>query len=391
MTDVGDTSGDDGGSGVGGSMLPAHLLERLEARDAQRKAAAASSETARARRRGDAIGEHILLPPLNLPPPGEGEEEMEPIFESLACNTPSFFLENMARAKALLLRRFVLLEEKCHLTEGAPGPVERTKILDDLLDQIEELQRWFSESSPHLKSFHVEQARQDIDEIKARFQEVRASVTPKKRFKFGVGAKASTKPTVPSAKVTTSVEKTVTSLLSPGLFKFSLSGLSNRHDLRLPTEIDEKADKDCLRDQSLCLVDLTNCQVRITLSCGNLMASKLTKCVIKIQQPVVSSIMLQDCVDCRFVLACRQLRVHRTRGSRFDVFVASAPIIEDSSDLLVGPWNGGARFSEVLGTTNHWNEVQDFSCPTLVAEKAAESPNWSLLPEQDWLKDGEEM
>lgn len=213
---------------------------------------------------------------------------------------------------------------------------------------------------------------------------------PKKRFKFGAGTRISAKNTAP-AKATASVEKVVaSSFLSPALSKFSLSGLSNRHDLRLPAEIDERADKDCLREQSLYLTDLTNCQVRITLSCGNLMASRLMKCVIKIQQPVVSSVMLQDCADCRFVLACRQLRVHRTRGSRFDVFVASAPIIEDSCDLLVGPWNGG-RFLEELGDTNHWKEVQDFSCPTLVAERAAESPNWNFLPEQEWLKDGEEM
>lgn len=220
---------------------------------------------------------------------------------------------------------------------------------------------------------------------------------PKRRFKFGAGAskKASPKSTASdnvSIKTNTSPKKPVATPYPTTIpSEFSLSGLSNRHDLRLPAN-DGDSNKDSLRDQSLCLTDLTDCKVCITSSCGNLMASRLTKCVIKILRPVGSSVMLQDCVDCRFVLACRQLRVHRTRGSRFDVFVASAPIIEDSSDLLVGPWNVGGDecFSGVLGDKNHWKEVQDFSCPTLVAEKASDSPNWSLLPMDEWLE-GDEL
>ncbi|KAM3172497.1 hypothetical protein ACTXT7_014408 [Hymenolepis weldensis] len=236
-----------------------------------------------------------------------------------------------------------------------------------------------------------------LNDLKTRFQEARAAIMPKRRFKFGAGASKKVSPqftasdnvsiktnTLPRKPAATSHPTIIPS-------EFSLSGLSNRHDLRLPAN-DGDSNKDSLRDQSLCLTDLTDCKVCITSSCGNLMVSHLSKCVIKILRPVGSSVMLQDCVDCRFVLACRQLRVHRTRGSRFDVFVASAPIIEDSSDLLVGPWNvgGDERFSSVLGDKNHWKEVQDFSCPTLVAEKASESPNWSLLPMDEWLE-GEEL
>ncbi|VDN98892.1 unnamed protein product [Rodentolepis nana] len=384
MTEVG------GSNSNSGSMLPAHLLERLEMRDAQRRAAAASSETTEARKRGEASGEHIVLPPLNL----LNSEEEEPIFASPAHNTPSYFLANMTRAKAMLLQRIDRLEERCQVAEGAPELTERNKMLDDLLDQIEELQRWFSESSPHLKPFDVQQARRNVDDLKIRFQELRASIMPKRKFKFG--ASAGRKPLTKSAasdnasiEINKAAPKKPADNLHPTPIssEFSLSGLSNRHDLRLPA-IDRESDKDCLRDQSLCLTDLTDCKVTITSSCGNLMASRLSKCLIKILRPVGSSVMLQDCVGCQFVLACRQLRVHRTHGSRFDVFVASAPIIEDSSDLLVGPWDVGGDecFSGVLGDKNHWKEVQDFSCPTLVAAKASESPNWSLLPMEEWLK-----
>lgn len=108
----------------GGSTLPAQLLERLEMREAQRKALSASSEMAEARKRGVATGEHILLPPLNLPT----YESEEPIFTSSTYNTPSFFQANMAKAKALLIGRINRLEERCKLTEGAPETAERSKV-----------------------------------------------------------------------------------------------------------------------------------------------------------------------------------------------------------------------------------------------------------------------
>ncbi|CDS36902.1 tubulin specific chaperone C [Echinococcus multilocularis] len=379
--------------GCGGGM-PAQLLERLAAREARRKAA--ETTTTGARHRGEAVGGDVLLPSLSLPmdPSDVAGGEVASIFISPMHNTPTFFLEHMARAKTLLLGRIERLRERCALTEGAPEPDERIKSLDDLLDQIEELQRWFTECSPYLKSFHVEQARQDVDEIKSRFHDVRASVLPKKKFKFGAGggagggAKASTKKT-PAVTTSTSPAKqtpTFSSLLAPA--KFTLSHLSHRHDLRLPSSTDDgDGESASLRDQSLCLTDLVDCEVRVTSVCGNLVASRLTGCTVYTLQPVATSVMLQDCVNCRFVLACRQLRVHRTRGTRFDVFTASAPIIEDSTDLSVGPWSGGRSTSEVLGAVNHWKEVQDFSCPTLVTTKASQSPNWSPLPENEWLKE----
>ncbi|KAL5103628.1 Tubulin-specific chaperone C [Taenia crassiceps] len=383
--------------GCGGGM-PAQLLERLAAREARRKAT--ETATTGLRLRGEGVGGDILLPSLNLPmdPSDAVGGEVAPIFTSPMHNTPNFFLEHVTRAKTLLLGRIERLRERCALTEDAPETSERIKLLDDLLNQIEELQRWFTECSPYLKSFHVEQARQDVDEIKSRFHDVRASVLPKKKFKFGVGAgagggaKASTKQTAVVTTSTSPAKQTLTSsssVLTPT--KFTLSHLSHCHDLRLPSATTDAngGENASLRDQSLYLTDLVDCEVRVTSVCGNLVASRLTDCTVYTLQPVATSVMLQDCVNCRFVLACRQLRVHRTRGTRFDVFVASAPIIEDSTDLSVGPWNGGYGTREVLGAVNHWKEVQDFSCPTLVAAKASDSPNWNPLPENEWIKDGQ--
>ncbi|VDD75554.1 unnamed protein product [Mesocestoides corti] len=448
------------GASVPAGGMPAQLLERLAAREAQRKAAEHMSRRER-RTVGEGLGGtgvDIQLPPLRLEPLNDDEA---PVFTSPLHNTPSFFLEHMARAKALLLGRINRFCEACSTAEDSPSPSERTKVsaaflpclsspstpsfnapivgdmwfgraemvtisprcginraftidlshdklevvvaqaclqknhffsprqtLDDLLSQIEELQRWFSESSPHLKPFHVEQARLDVEEIKARFHEVRETVLPKKKFKFGNKTTTdATKPKHSPQQAVSPLKAPVAGVVAVAPSKFTFSNLVDRDDLRLPAPGDPA---DALRDQSICLSDLTRCVVHVESISGNLMMNRLTGCTVYTRQPVASSVLLRNCTDCRFVLACRQLRIHQTRDTRLDIFVPSAPIIEDSCRLTVGPYTSCPSTREVFGEAeNHWNHVQDFSCPTLVAENATKSPNWSLLPESDWLRDNQ--
>uniref|UniRef100_A0A5K3FBI7 C-CAP/cofactor C-like domain-containing protein n=1 Tax=Mesocestoides corti TaxID=53468 RepID=A0A5K3FBI7_MESCO len=375
------------GASVPAGGMPAQLLERLAAREAQRKAAEHMSRRER-RTVGEGLGGtgvDIQLPPLRLEPLNDDEA---PVFTSPLHNTPSFFLEHMARAKALLLGRINRFCEACSTAEDSPSPSERTKTLDDLLSQIEELQRWFSESSPHLKPFHVEQARLDVEEIKARFHEVRETVLPKKKFKFGNKTTTdATKPKHSPQQAVSPLKAPVAGVVAVAPSKFTFSNLVDRDDLRLPAPGDPA---DALRDQSICLSDLTRCVVHVESISGNLMMNRLTGCTVYTRQPVASSVLLRNCTDCRFVLACRQLRIHQTRDTRLDIFVPSAPIIEDSCRLTVGPYTSCPSTREVFGEAeNHWNHVQDFSCPTLVAENATKSPNWSLLPESDWLRDNQ--
>ena len=57
--------------------------------------------------------------------------------------------------------------------------------------------------------------------------------------------------------------------------------------------------------------------------------------------PVSSSVFVEDCKDCVFVVACQQLRVHSTTNSQFYLHVTSRAIIEDCQKVSFAPysWN----------------------------------------------------
>lgn len=217
-------------------------------------------------------------------------------------------------------------------------------------------------------------------------------VLPKKKFTFGSKAlqKASALPVA--------VNHPKSPLSAPKAFlepldsqpKYSLSNLSDRSDLRLPLTGESE---DELKDQPVYLSNLSRCTIFLEGVSGNLMVSNLVECTIY-AQPVASSILLQKCTGCRFVLACRQLRVHQTEDTRMDIFVASAPIIEDSTRLQLAPYPLGAvrssRFqanlvkAHLAEATNQWRAAQDFSCPTLHVSVGDGSMNWIQVPEVKW-------
>ena len=55
--------------------------------------------------------------------------------------------------------------------------------------------------------------------------------------------------------------------------------------------------------------------------------------------PVSSSVFIEDCKDCTFVVACQQLRVHGTVQSLFYLHVTSRAIIEDCRQVSFAPYN----------------------------------------------------
>ncbi|TRY72552.1 hypothetical protein TCAL_14117 [Tigriopus californicus] len=119
--------------------------------------------------------------------------------------------------------------------------------------------------------------------------------------------------------------------------------------------------------------------------------TNLVDCTI-LAGPVSTSAFIDNSRDCRFVLACQQLRTHSTTHSHFYIHVTSKAIIEDCSDLKFAPYAlkypGMAEDFERTGldwSVNNWNRVDDFNW--LASDQA--SPHWSVLAEpQDFSIDG---
>ncbi|NWQ74299.1 TBCC protein, partial [Columbina picui] len=140
-----------------------------------------------------------------------------------------------------------------------------------------------------------------------------------------------------------------------------------------------------LLQRDVLLSQLRGCRVRLRGNANTVRVRDCRGCTV-LCGPVSTSVMVDGCSDCVLVLACQQLRTHRTRGSRFYVQVTSRAVIEDCTDVSFAPyaWSypGIERDFESSGldrSRNNWNKVDDFDW--LAADRP--SPNWSLIPEQE--------
>jgi hypothetical protein len=116
--------------------------------------------------------------------------------------------------------------------------------------------------------------------------------------------------------------------------------------------------------------------VNVTLLCG----------------PVRTSIFVENCINCDFVVACQQLRTHSTKQSNIYLHVTSKGIVEDCQSVGFAPYNlfypnldEDFSISKLDKEVNNWSQIDDFNW--LV--KDTPSPNWHILPEvhrkENWL------
>eukprot|EP01102_Stenamoeba_stenopodia_P012043 TRINITY_DN3754_c0_g1_i1.p1 TRINITY_DN3754_c0_g1~~TRINITY_DN3754_c0_g1_i1.p1 ORF type:complete len:304 (-),score=64.82 TRINITY_DN3754_c0_g1_i1:18-872(-) len=135
--------------------------------------------------------------------------------------------------------------------------------------------------------------------------------------------------------------------------------------------------------QPVLFSDLTDCKITLKgTEIQSLIGKRLKNCQVSLGEGshVQSSIFLDECMDCVFVMSSQQLRVHNSVRCDFYLYVKSNPIIEESSALrfasfqqcLSSPTN--ATSTSNSRDDNKWSQVEDFNW-----RRAGPSPNWSLL------------
>ena len=162
-----------------------------------------------------------------------------------------------------------------------------------------------------------------------------------------------------------------------------------KHDNRVLTLSSTDVDK-----KDVVLSSLTRCRVLIQGSPSTVHITSVQDCII-LCGPTSGSVFVDDCQKSTIVVACHQLRVHRTSSTSFYLHVTSRAIVEDCSSVLFAPYNWMYADLEedfhkagLDHTRNNWNAVDDFNW--LAADK--QSPNWSVMDKGarvcSWSKDG---
>ncbi|XP_040468070.1 tubulin-specific chaperone C [Falco naumanni] len=259
----------------------------------------------------------------------------------------------------------------------AAGPLEEAAA------RLQGLQKLLTESVRFLAPYELRQGQEAVARLQGDLAARRQQLQPKKKFAFRALKKEAApgseprpaEPARPAAAAPPPRPGTAEGEPSgPPLCGFS--GAQGQELELGPAE---------LLQRDVVLSELRGCRVRLRGNANTLRVRDCRDCTV-LCGPVSTSVLVDGCSECVLVLACQQLRTHRTRDSRFYVQVTSRAIIEDCTKVFFAPyaWSypGIERDFESSGldrNRNNWNLVDDFDW--LATDKP--SPNWSLIPEQE--------
>ena len=117
------------------------------------------------------------------------------------------------------------------------------------------------------------------------------------------------------------------------------------------------------------LAELTDCEIQILIPLKTLYLHDIKGCTIKCG--IVDGAVFGDLIEkSRIDIIAHQIRIHKSTATSFNIFVASAMIIEDCSDITVSeirqselshPIAQRLQQSKFANAPNNWHSVKDFN------------------------------
>jgi len=155
--------------------------------------------------------------------------------------------------------------------------------------------------------------------------------------------------------------------------------ISNKHNELIRFEALELNGKD------VAIENLKQCEIFLKGIPSSLQIKNLHACIL-IVGPCSRSILIDQCQQCEFALACQQLRIHTSNECDFYVHITAQPIIEDSHNLRFAPYNVEYKLKDehikqsgLIWTRDYWNDVRDFNHMIT----GMPSPNWEIIEEEE--------
>ncbi|XP_055636986.1 tubulin-specific chaperone C [Toxorhynchites rutilus septentrionalis] len=247
----------------------------------------------------------------------------------------------------------------------------KAEIFAEVQNEIYDLQRYLSTSTFFLHEYKIKVCQNTINDLCKQLEALKNQLIPKK--KFGFKSKKTVKINQSGGDITDKGrDHTKDDDANRDRMKWTFCSRRNEMIVLSRTSVD---------DQTITASNLTNCIVRLEGHPGSLQFAKLENCLV-ISGPTSRSIFLDKCVNCKFVVACQQLRCHQSKACDLYLKVTSRAIIEDCNQIQVTQYNNSYDlFEEDLSNSgldpaaNNWNELDDFNW--LATDKP--SPNWSVI------------
>ncbi|XP_015928252.1 tubulin-specific chaperone C [Parasteatoda tepidariorum] len=248
---------------------------------------------------------------------------------------------------------------------------------DKVVKSIQELQKFLSDSTLFLPTYDIKKGQEALKILQDDLQSAQNDLIPKKKFAFKNKKKIQNGVKSPPLVERSTSNNASDSILDLKLCKCGFKDISGENLVKYREEIEK---------QDVGLHHLQNCRVYLYGAPSTIFISGLTDCHI-FAGPVSTSVFIENCSRCTFVLACQQMRIHSCTDCDFYLHITSRTIIEDSKSLYFAPYNWSydgqeedfinAGFDKDI---NNWDSIDDFNWLVI----GTPSPNWDFLGKEKY-------
>ncbi|KAG9411933.1 hypothetical protein AC1031_017572 [Aphanomyces cochlioides] len=247
-----------------------------------------------------------------------------------------------------------------------------TAELDGLCTKVQQLRDLAGAATLFLPPYDIRATQSLTMRLNQAIEAKRTALAPRKKFQFKARTKLKEAQHPPTDPAQIYVDTSIT----------SSTHTPAENELIYADKTDEVLHITDPGQPDLSLARLSNCIVVIPVETSAVRGHDLRNCTIY-TGPIHGSFFLEQCVDCTFVVACRQLRVHHTTNSAFYLCIKSHPIIEDCSTLAFAPYaleypglEAQLNDADMQRESKLWSQVHDFKWL-----RQTQSPNWRVLPD----------
>jgi len=251
---------------------------------------------------------------------------------------------------------------------------------NNILSRINNLEKSVIAASIYLPPHDKETCSQQIKHLNEELNKRKVLLTPKSKFSFKSRNKIKKNTevvnnlTISSTELNTEKKEIINVPKNALLF-------SNKSNTYLTQEDICDTTKDVyLIDLESCIIDLANIKFDIAI----LQMNRLKNCIVFVN-PIKSSMIIDNCSNCYFVLACHQFRMHDSKNIDVYLHCSSHPIIEDcigirftNYELPVSDIEERFKKANIDINNNQYELVEDFKWL-----KQQKSPNWKVMNESE--------
>ncbi|CAF1176565.1 unnamed protein product [Adineta ricciae] len=246
--------------------------------------------------------------------------------------------------------------------------------IPEIADRLQKMEKFITEHVDILSSRDVANAQTDVIKLRTQLNSLQVdSLSSTHRIDF-----AKTHDEHVQHEQLEEVSKAVSSP-SNLIVSANTINIANKNNELIRLEASDLNGKD------VAIENLKQCEVFLKGSPSSLQIKNLHACIL-IVGPCLRSVLIDQCQQCEFALACQQLRVHTSTECDFYVHITAQPIIEDCHNLRFAPYNveyklkdEQVKASGLIWTKDYWNDVRDFNHMI----SGMPSPNWEIIAEEE--------